>query len=386
MISVENFYWVLYENLLKPMEIDCWYYYPFGTTDNLSRSGEFRPWVPRQGHHALFHYDQEPIWNNNFGKPYDIAPLSWATKSIKLLANSEKSIIKKQVCRDRNMLDWYFFYHGFACLNWFRDSQYIIDQTDISDVFLSFNHLVRHRRSYRITQLARIVEANIMDRGTISFHGTYQDCVDEISDPGTQLSMSSQALFKKYISPDIQLPIKINKDTIDGTASAHFGHREYKLWQRSFVHLVNETVFYESKLHLTEKTFKPIVALRPFILAASPGNLEYLKSYGFKTFSDWWNEGYDSIQDHDDRLQAILQIVVDLCNRPFREIQEMLKDMQPILQYNKQHFFGDFRKIIVNELVDNFESCIRIWNNGRMDGREVLLNLDLDSIKINLLQ
>lgn len=385
MISIENLYWVLYENLLKPTKIDCWYYYPFGSKKNLSLY-EFQLPEPRCEHHVLFHYDQEPIWDKDFGESYNKRPLVHSSKIVKILANSEKSTFKKQICQEHGMLDWYFFYHGFASLDWFRDSQFIVEQTDILDVFLSFNHLVKTHRSYRINQLARLIEAGILNRGTVSFHGTHEDCFGEVSDTNTQLSIASQNLIKKHINSNIQLPIKPDKDIIDGSASAHFGHREYKLWQNSFVHLVNETVFYEPKLHLTEKTFKPIVALRPFILVASPGNLAYLKSYGFKTFSDWWEEGYDDIQDHDSRLNAIIQIVTNLCNRPFKEIQEMLRDMQTVLQHNKKHFFGDFRKIIVNELVDNFESCIQIWNNGRVDGRNLPLHLNVESIKNTLLR
>ena len=43
-------------------------------------------------------------------------------------------------------------------------------------------------------------------------------------------------------------------------------------------HIVTETIFYDNKLHFTEKVFKPIVARRPFFLVGAPGNLAYLKS------------------------------------------------------------------------------------------------------------
>lgn len=380
MLSIENFYWILYENLLKPLEIDCWYYYPFGTTKNLSRAGEFQCWHPKKENHVLFHFDQEPIWNHSLGLLYDTEfPSYWSIKILKILANSEKSQIKKQICKDRGLSDWYFFYHGFASLDWYRDSQYIDDQQEIKNVFLSFNHLVKHERSYRINLLARLIESDVLQHGSLSFHADQKDCLDEICDANTRLSTTSQNLIAKNILK-IQLPIKVDRH-IDGNASAHFGHQEYKLWQRSFLHLVNETVFYEPKLHLTEKIFKPIVSLRPFVLVSAPGNLSYLKEYGFKTFGDWWDESYDEILDPDDRLAAITKIVVDLCNRPFQEIKDMLEDMQPVLEHNKKHFFGDFRKIIVNELVDNFDNCVRIWNNGRVDGRELPFHPDLESVK-----
>jgi hypothetical protein len=198
MISVENFYWVLYENLLKPCKIDCWYYYPFGSTDNLSRAGEFTLLlnIKRQDH-VLFHFDQEPLWDQSLGKIYDTElTTAWSRKMVRILANSEKSDIKKTICRNRDMLDWYFFYHGFAALDWFRDSQFITDQREIKNVFLSLNHLVTDNRSYRMSLWARFVHNNVLHRGTMSFHGTLEDCLLEIHNNDTKISTHSQDLIK----------------------------------------------------------------------------------------------------------------------------------------------------------------------------------------------
>ena len=384
MLSVENFYWVLYQNLLKPSSIDCWYFYPFGTTDNLS-AHEFQPRISRTLSHVLF-YDQEPLWNHSLGNLYDCNQLAWSQNSVKMLSNSERSDIKKSICRDRAMLDWYYFYHGFAALDWFRDSQYINDRTDITNVFLCLNHLIKHERSYRISLLARLAHQDILHRGTVSFHGNMDDCRQELADPYTKIPPSCQNLIKHTLLDKIDLPIYVDRSSLDGSASAHLGHHEYSLWQRSFLHVVNETVFYEPKLHLTEKTFKPIVSSRPFLLVAAPGNLQYLKSYGFQTFDHWWNESYDSIQDPSARLDAITQILIDLCRRPWTEIQQMFEDMQPVLDHNKKHFFGEFRKIITEELVDNFQSCINQWNNNRVDDRRISTHVDFESVKKILLR
>jgi hypothetical protein len=149
--------------------------------------------------------------------------------------------------------------------------------------------------------------------------------------------------------------------------------------------VVNETVFYQSKLHLTEKIFKPIVAQRPFILVAASGNLAYIRSYGFQTFSSWIDESYDEIPDPDERLDAIANEISRFAAMSISELNNIRRDMQSVLTFNKQHFFGEFRNLIVNELVDNFDQCIRIWNNGRMDSRELPLHPDLDGVKRILL-
>jgi pimeloyl-ACP methyl ester carboxylesterase len=68
---------------------------------------------------------------------------------------------------------------------------------------------------------------------------------------------------------------------------------------------VAETVF-NQKVHLTEKIFKPIVMLQPFIVFAGPGSLKYLQSYGFQTFSAIWDESYDEEVDSSTRLEKII--------------------------------------------------------------------------------
>lgn len=388
-MSVDNLYWVLYENLLKPAGMDSKFQYPFGSGQILLSPFEIDRTAKAKSifnnfrrHHAFLHFDQEPIYENN---EIDIINGTDGNyhKHLRLLANSEYSDIKKTFCQKHQLLDWYYFYHGFAALDWYRDAEYVSHDRGIIDAFSSFNHIVRHKRSYRMSLTARLLERNLLDYGTISFHGDFQDCVAEVSDPYTEVSSTSQTLIKQnLIGTQIQRLI-VDSDDVDGTFSAKFGGNMYRLRQRSFLHLVNETVFYDRKLHLTEKTFHPIVHMRPFMLVAAPGNLAYLKSYGFKTFGDWIDESYDSIEDNDLRLDHIANETERIASKSIDELNKILDQMRPVLEFNKRHFFGEFRNRIANELVDNFETCLRIWNNGRVDDRAVkmLSREQLDSVK-----
>ena len=108
----------------------------------------------------------------------------------------------------------------------------------------------------------------------------------------------------------------------------------------SFLHVVTETCFWEDKEHLTEKIFKPIVARQPFVLLGCAGNLQYLKDYGFRTFDRWWDESYDSIADPVQRLEAVVKIVRDICQRSTHELEAMLADMSAVLEYNLSRFYS----------------------------------------------
>jgi len=106
----------------------------------------------------------------------------------------------------------------------------------------------------------------------------------------------------------------------------------------SFVFVVTETCYWQTKTHLTEKIFKPIVLKMPFVLVGCADNLKYLRSYGFKTFSDYWDESYDSIQDPIERMDAVVKILNNISSMSNQQQQEMLLDMQSILEHNYQLF------------------------------------------------
>lgn len=380
MPSVENFYWILFETLLKPNNLDCWYYRPWGTTDHLSR-GEFlldHGDRTSREKHVLFHFDQEPIWNDNFGSAYDSCTLRWS-KTFHMVANSEKSLLKKKILAQRHAQDWYFFYHGFAALDWFRDTRYVADLYDIQVPFLCLNHNVCHQRLYRLDLVSRLIQLAVPLDKCVSLHANQKDIEQAIQND--ILSSASQHRIREHLVSRIDLPWQLDAVRPDGELSARIGYHEYKLWQIAFLHVVNETVFYERKLHLTEKIFKPIVASRPFVLVGGVGNLAYLRSYGFKTFDNWIDESYDDEADNDLRLDKLAREIARLVSLPISQLRKMHKDMQQVLIHNKRHLFHDFKNLIVNELVDNFEACFRIWNNGRVDDRHVKLPTNLAEAK-----
>ena len=392
MISVHNLYWILHEQLLRPIRLNAWYYYPWGTQLDLHliAHGGSHPFTRHSRvdlGHALFHFDQEPIYNESLGDLYDQHALAWNFYSWpKFLANSERSAIKKNVCRKRHFLDWYYFYHGWAALDWFRDAKYVSGNQPIDSAYLCLNHLVGGKRSYRISLLARLLDRQCTQSGRISFHGDITDVHDELQDPDTHLSNTSKRIIQCNLQNMIDLPWHVDTATGSGELSAIFGMDEFALWQKSFMHVVTETVFYESKLHLTEKIFKPIVAARPFMLVAAPGNLAYLREYGFRTFSQWIDERYDLIHDPDDRLDAIVAEIKRLQDLPLQELQGILTEMEPVLKHNRRHFFGRFRETLVHEIVDNFDQCVRVWNNGRVDDRIIPAHPNLYGVKEALLR
>ena len=105
-----------------------------------------------------------------------------------------------------------------------------------------------------------------------------------------------------------------------------------------FVDIVTETRFAQPQGNFSEKLLQPVQYMKPFILLAPPRTLEYFKSFGYKTFDQFWDEGYDLEEDHGVRMARVFTIIQELLTKPIEELREVYKEMMPILEYNSNLF------------------------------------------------
>jgi hypothetical protein len=60
----------------------------------------------------------------------------------------------------------------------------------------------------------------------------------------------------------------------------------------------------------------------------------------------------------------------------------MYASMSEILAYNYDHFYGKFKEIIIDEMLDNFKKCIHLYNKDKSDRFRIPeSNLDYQEIK-----
>ena len=79
------------------------------------------------------------------------------------------------------------------------------------------------------------------------------------------------------------------------------------------------------------------MAGRPFIIMGSQHYLQNLRRLGFRTFNEFWDEGYDDY-DPTQRIKEIEKLIQSLANKSLKEMQVMLVKMKPILDHNFQRF------------------------------------------------
>ena len=112
--------------------------------------------------------------------------------------------------------------------------------------------------------------------------------------------------------------------------------------QKAFLWVATESTVTHPEPFVTEKTFKAIVAQRPFVVFGDVGSLQYVKNLGFKTFVDFWDESYDNIINIEDRANAIVDIIDNISNLSLPELQDMCNKMASILEHNFLHFTKNF--------------------------------------------
>jgi hypothetical protein len=116
------------------------------------------------------------------------------------------------------------------------------------------------------------------------------------------------------------------------------GNMDY--WQNHFLTVVGETEFLPwNNMFITEKTWKPIIGLRPFVLNGQTKIYQWLRDHGFYTFNHYWPhiemEKLIELEVHD----SVIEVIKFLSTMSNNTLLEMYADMLPALKHNRNRFF-----------------------------------------------
>jgi hypothetical protein len=313
---------------------------------------------------AIFFFDQEPIQPSIHLPTFLSFNLRNSKnerdgKKRKLLVTSETdSDNLDYICKAYQLQPFYYFFHGWAALDWYRgyDRTFLItppDQRYIKKTFFSANRIIGGERSHRVIQLYQFQLLDLM----------HNHISAPLVCPVENKHISDIAKFYKHRWPDnngnnsgivstisqMILPRLFPGEDTPRMSSCWLD--QFELCAESMIYHVSETVYFGRRKHLTEKTFKPIALGMPFVLSAPAGSLVYLKQYGFKTFDTVWDESYDEVQDDTKRCDRLSQLLKTLDQQNEQEKNKMFKKCIPIIEYNWNHFYGGgFEKILWEEL------------------------------------
>ena len=306
----------------------------------------------------IYFHDQEPIHLDAFEPLFDAVckrntDLWWPTKPDVYghVVVSERGEYAEQLCAQYGWQSHYYFYHGWAALDWFRgyDHAYLIARArdrQPTRTFMSPNRIVAGKRDHRVLFLYNVFK-NGLENNHISAPRTCQyENVDiaSIAQKYTNVYQDIAEVFEQAT-----LPRLFAGETQQVMSS--YNLTNFTEAADSLIYVPTETVYFGRRLHLTEKTFKAIALEMPFVLVAPAHSLKYLRSYGFQTFSPLIDESYDEIEDPVARIERVTAILLEIQARSAAAKIQLWQDLLPIVEHNYRHFYrGGFRDVLETEL------------------------------------
>jgi hypothetical protein len=71
--------------------------------------------------------------------------------------------------------------------------------------------------------------------------------------------------------------------------------------------------------------------------------MAHLRDLGYQTFGRVIDEHYDTINNNQERFEAVLALTKDLCARPLTELHEIYQQLQPEITHNHQVFVAGMK-------------------------------------------
>lgn len=211
--------------------------------------------------------------------------------------------------------------------------------------FLSFNQYPHHHRVKIISELHK---RNIIDNFLISYNPRFYDMLGEV-----RYDYENQLKDLGYID-DYNLFVSLPEKKVDFETNfkiSGYGYEDINPYKKSFISLISDTIFFKKQGFISEKIFKPIMYLQPFIIAGPPFYLRELRKMGFKTFNGFIDESYDEVVDDKIRLETIINEINRICLLPKNILIEEIKKLEDVLLYNQMKLLSfDYLSSEINSI------------------------------------
>ena len=346
----------IYSNVFSPIILSkpkqsMHYFDPFGRTDIdalnvtpliIERDRAFLIW-DQEPFYPEVHSDTVEWFYKTFNtyhfkhKPDTLESKNAHPASVTFVTSEKDSANVDALCYRYGCNQSYYFFHAWAALDWYRgyNRTFMIPDyknRNITNTFICKNRIVSGKRTHRMNLCKLLAKHNLIQDNKVSF------------------PLVCPYSNEKIHIDNVDLPLVIGNENPEDIPNESYRVSLWKESENSLLDVVTETVYNETTLHLTEKTFKPIVMQMPFILVGAQYNLEYLRSYGFKTFGDFWSEDYDN-EPNNVRLESITNTLIELNNLSLKEKAQLQKHLTPIVEHNFNWFYSkEFEELLWKEL------------------------------------
>lgn len=204
--------------------------------------------------------------------------------------------------------------------------------SDLAKLYLCYQNKPHEHRQIFTHEL---FQKNLLDFGHVTLQGPTSDF--------------------KYPS----LVIRSDPDSPNGGHFEDIGLGNLDIWNSCYINIVSETVWRsEGQVFVSEKTWKPILGMRPFIINGDPRIYDYLEKHGFDTFNDIFP--VDQLRKSNN-ISQMVNIIIDFLDRLKNTSSQNLKsqwlDILPRLRYNRDRMlkFAEEQNYRVHHLFEEIK-------------------------------
>jgi hypothetical protein len=222
--------------------------------------------------------------------------------------------------------------------------------------FLSLNSKIR---AHRILIISELYRRKLVDNSFLSFIGSpfdHPETTIEYAKKSLDLAFDKMPFVPKEIKAGVEIYTKNWQPLmLDGSATdIYINSVVAEHYEKSYFSIVTETGM-DNYLRVTEKTFKPIANYHPFMIIGCHGTLEYLRSLGYQTFPELFDESYDQETNIAKRLLMIINQVEKFVNLSKEEKDKKYQQVHEKVLYNANLFFNVLPEINRLQFVNMFK-------------------------------
>jgi hypothetical protein len=196
-----------------------------------------------------------------------------------------------------------------------------------------YNNLNRKPREHRTFLYIHLFEQDLLNKGLVS--------MNQIEPEGIIYFLNREIDYKVTQEVRKTLPSLIyNQSNMELGAGHYISRLMPNVCLDSWVSLVSETGYKddEGTIFLSEKIFKPVTCMHPFVVAGNKNSLVEFRKLGYESFSNWIDEDYDTKNDSE-RIYAAVDAIkqIDKIKNKiswYKEMKETLKHNFRILERN----------------------------------------------------
>ena len=207
---------------------------------------------------------------------------------------------------------------------------YLLREVSVPSLDYKFSALSRNYRIWRLYIYTELERRNLLKHFNYSFHNIHPYNNPPIKFPVKQMMEDLGKLGITDIPDNVLAWLNACPHEL-GTSNLvvnKWSNVTYDTIKSADFHLIIETHFDQKEFvsdnkqfdrnfaptSITEKGYKSIACGTPFIAFSTPFYLEDLKKLGFKTYSPYINEAYDSETDSTKRLNMIVDEINRICS------------------------------------------------------------------------